>query len=325
MFNSDTRDMGCAAVAGRGSLVHRHSGRGGVVADPVSAESAASQSAASRREAVNPVAQSIDGATGDWSMSGDAMRWSPDLAEKGPAAGELRGIDVGAGFGSGLGLDMNGVRRLVSGALKSLGTVARDVVTELRQLTRGSGTDDALDRCPPFPYRRSARRPLLTPPRRAGSRPVPVEPTGAGPHLGSRMSNALTMAPAPRSEAAEQVRAEVREFLAAELAAGTFRTHVDTWLSGVDPAFSKKLGERGWLGMTWPKKYGGHGRSAVEHYAVTAGLVAVGGPVRSAMERYADTEELLPAVARVAAHGIADRQSGPNLLRYGTEEQRQAI
>src|SRR3954465_4833750 len=151
MFTSDTRDMGCAAVAGRGSLVHRHSGRGGVVADPVSAESAAtqsaaSQSAASRREAGNPGAQSIDGATGDWSMSGDAMRWSPDLAEKGPAAGELRGIDVGAGFGSGRGRDMNGVRRLVSGALNSLGTVASDVVTELRQLTRGSGTDDDLDR-----------------------------------------------------------------------------------------------------------------------------------------------------------------------------------
>jgi len=67
----------------------------------------------------------------------------------------------------------------------------------------------------------------------------------------------LTLAPAPRSEAAERVRAEVREFLAAELAAGTFTTHVDTWLSGVDPAFSRKLGERGWLGMTWPKRYGG--------------------------------------------------------------------
>ena len=53
------------------------------------------------------------------------------------------------------------------------------------------------------------------------------------------MSNSLTLAPAPRSEAAEQVRAEVREFLAAELAAGTFTTHVDTWLSGFDPAFSK--------------------------------------------------------------------------------------
>jgi alkylation response protein AidB-like acyl-CoA dehydrogenase len=119
------------------------------------------------------------------------------------------------------------------------------------------------------------------------------------------MSSSLTLAPARRSEAAEQVRAEVREFLAAELAAGSFTTHVDTWLSGVDPAFSKKLGEHGWLGMTWPKKYGGHERSA--------------------MERYAVTEELLAAGAPVAAHWIADRQSGPNLLRYGTEAHREEI
>ena len=119
------------------------------------------------------------------------------------------------------------------------------------------------------------------------------------------MSSPLTLAPAPPSEAAEEVRTQVREFLAEELAAGTFTTHVDTWLSGVDPAFSRKLGERGWLGMTWPKQYGGHERSA--------------------MERYAVTEELLAAGAPVAAHWIADRQSGPNLLRYGTEAQRQEI
>jgi alkylation response protein AidB-like acyl-CoA dehydrogenase len=118
-------------------------------------------------------------------------------------------------------------------------------------------------------------------------------------------TNSLTLAPAPRSEAAEVLRAEVRDFLTAELAAGTFTTHVDTWLSGVDPAFSRKLGERGWLGMTWPKEYGGHERTA--------------------MERYAVTEELLAAGAPVAAHWIADRQSGPNLLRYGTEAQRRDI
>ena len=117
--------------------------------------------------------------------------------------------------------------------------------------------------------------------------------------------NPLALAPAPRSEAAERVRGEVREFLAAELEAGTFSTHVDTWLSGVDPDFSRKLGERGWLGMTWPKEYGGHERTA--------------------MERYAVTEELLAAGAPVAAHWIADRQSGPNLLRYGTEAQRRDI
>jgi alkylation response protein AidB-like acyl-CoA dehydrogenase len=118
-------------------------------------------------------------------------------------------------------------------------------------------------------------------------------------------SNSLTLAPAPRSAAAEELRAEVRDFLAAELAAGSFTTSVDTWLSGVDPAFSRRLGEHGWLGMTWPKRYGGHERTA--------------------MERYAVTEELLAAGAPVAAHWIADRQSGPNLLRYGTEAQRSEI
>ncbi len=91
---------------------------------------------------VNPVAEAIDGATGDWSMSGDAMRWSPELAEREHSAGELRGLEVAAGWGAGLGLDMDGVRRLVSGALTSLGTVANDVVTELRQLMPGASEPD---------------------------------------------------------------------------------------------------------------------------------------------------------------------------------------
>ena len=99
-----------------------------------------------KADRVNSVAESIDGATGDWSMSGDAMRWSPDLAAHGPAAGELRGVDIAAGVGTGLGLDMAGVRRLVSGALTSLGAVATDVVSEFRQLTRGTSEDDDAER-----------------------------------------------------------------------------------------------------------------------------------------------------------------------------------
>src|SRR4051794_41819935 len=90
--------------------------------------------------------------------------------------------------------------------------------------------------------------------------------------------DSLTLAPAPRSDAAEQVRLEVREFLAAELAAGTFATHVDTWLSGVDPAFSRKLGERGWLGMTWPKQYGGDERPGVGRDAGGGGGPAARAP-----------------------------------------------
>lgn len=90
----------------------------------------------------NPVATAIDGATGDWSMSGDAMRWCPELADRETSVGELRGLDVAAGLGAGLGLDMTGVRRLVTGALNSLGAVATDVVSEFRQLTRSSAEDD---------------------------------------------------------------------------------------------------------------------------------------------------------------------------------------
>jgi acyl-CoA dehydrogenase len=98
------------------------------------------------------------------------------------------------------------------------------------------------------------------------------------------------------------LRAEVRDFLRTERDAGTYRPICDCWLEGHDPAFSRKLGERGWLGMTWPREYGGHERSSLERFVVT--------------------EELLAAGAPVAAHWVADRQTGPLLLRYGTEEQR---
>ena len=74
-------------------------------------------------------------------------------------------------------------------------------------------------------------------------------------------------------------------------------------LGRVHRDFSRRMGERGWIGMTWPKKYGGHERTALERYVVL--------------------EETLAAGAPVSAHWVADRQSGPLLLRFGTEAQRQ--
>ena len=103
---------------------------------------------------------------------------------------------------------------------------------------------------------------------------------------------------------AEALRAEVREFLAVELAARTPLERAQSWM-GFDAGFSSKMGARGWIGMTWPKAYGGHETSALHRYVVL--------------------EEMLAAGAPVAAHWIADRQSGPLLLRYGTEAQRRAI
>jgi hypothetical protein len=88
------------------------------------------------------VAQALDGATGDYAVSGDAMRWSPELADQPGRSTAVPGMDVAVGLGSVLGLDAAGVRRLVSGALFSLTSAASDVVSELRSLTRGTPSED---------------------------------------------------------------------------------------------------------------------------------------------------------------------------------------
>jgi alkylation response protein AidB-like acyl-CoA dehydrogenase len=111
-------------------------------------------------------------------------------------------------------------------------------------------------------------------------------------------------APPPSSPEAEALRKEVREFLAVELRNRDARQRAQSW-SSADPSFSRKMGARGWIGMTWPKRYGGHERSALERYVVL--------------------EEMLAAGAPAGYHWVADRQSGPNILRNGTEEQRLSI
>ena len=103
---------------------------------------------------------------------------------------------------------------------------------------------------------------------------------------------------------AEALRAEVRAFLAQSRASLGWRPDSD-FGAGWSPAFSRRLGARGWIGMTWPAEYGGGARSALERYVVV--------------------EELLAAGAPVFAHWVADRQSGPLLLRFGSAAQRAAI
>ncbi|SCF24746.1 Acyl-CoA dehydrogenase [Micromonospora viridifaciens] len=98
------------------------------------------------------------------------------------------------------------------------------------------------------------------------------------------------------------LRAEVREFVATELAERRWSARCDAWLLGWDPGFSQRLAARGWVGMAIPQEYGGRAAGALARFVVT--------------------EELLAAGAPVAAHWIADRQSAPQLLRFGTEQQR---
>lgn len=98
------------------------------------------------------------------------------------------------------------------------------------------------------------------------------------------------------------LQAEVRSFLAQRLPRGSYAPGLGM-SAPKDPAFSKELAARGWLGMALPKAYGGHDRSAVDRFVVV--------------------EELLRWGAPVGHHWVADRQTGSVIARFGTDEQKQ--
>ncbi|MBZ9650343.1 acyl-CoA dehydrogenase family protein [Sphingobium sp. 3R8] len=108
--------------------------------------------------------------------------------------------------------------------------------------------------------------------------------------------------PARIPEEAECLRSQVKAFVAEHLGDRSADVRARSW-SGFDASFSRALAAEGWVGITLPERYGGGGRDAFSRYVLV--------------------EELLAAGAPVAAHWIGDRQSGPLLLHYGTEEQRQ--
>jgi alkylation response protein AidB-like acyl-CoA dehydrogenase len=113
------------------------------------------------------------------------------------------------------------------------------------------------------------------------------------------MINALPLTAIPDED--EALRSPVRAFLAEVLPSIPNEVRIRSWM-GFDAEFSRALANRGWVGLTLPTEYGGGGRSAF------ARLVVV--------------EELLAAGAPVAAHWMGDRQSGPLIAKYGTEEQK---
>jgi len=101
-----------------------------------------------------------------------------------------------------------------------------------------------------------------------------------------------------------ELRQEVRTLLDRELAGTDPVRRANCWMRH-DADFSRALGQAGFIGMVWPKRFGGHDRSPAERYIVL--------------------EELLAAGAPVCAHWVADRQSGPLILKYGTEQQKQRL
>ncbi len=104
------------------------------------------------------------------------------------------------------------------------------------------------------------------------------------------------------SESELALQREVRAFLAEELPRGTFTPGLGM-AAPRDQEFSRRLAQRGWIGMALPREYGGGDRSAVERFVVV--------------------EELLRWGAPVGFHWVADRQTGPMLARFGSQEQRQ--
>ncbi len=109
---------------------------------------------------------------------------------------------------------------------------------------------------------------------------------------------ALRFEPATLPPQSEALRAEVRSFLSANLPDMPPERRALSW-TGFDAAFSRALGAAGLIGVNYPTEYGGRGGSQLDRFVVL--------------------EELLAAGAPVAAHWIAARQSGPLLLRYGSE------
>jgi hypothetical protein len=97
-------------------------------------------------------------------------------------------------------------------------------------------------------------------------------------------------------------REEVREFLEAERKAGTFQTRPHNSIGNHSRELSKKMAQKGWIGMTWPKEYGGQGKTYVDRTILM--------------------EEALKYQAPLGAHFLGDRQIGPCIIHFGTEEQK---
>ena len=111
--------------------------------------------------------------------------------------------------------------------------------------------------------------------------------------------NPLTPVAIPLED--EKLRAELRSFLLQATQSLSPERRARSW-SGFDADFSRALGQRGYLGLTIPQQYGGQGRSVYARFVVVEELLNFGSPV--------------------AAHWIADRQTAPLLLKYGTEAQK---
>jgi len=103
--------------------------------------------------------------------------------------------------------------------------------------------------------------------------------------------------------AANAFRAEVREFLVENWdAQAQAESRARCPEPGFDREFTRKLAERGWLGISWPRRWGGQERSALEQLAFV--------------------EEMEYRRAPIRAHTMAVSIVGPALMAHGSDAQR---
>ena len=103
----------------------------------------------------------------------------------------------------------------------------------------------------------------------------------------------------------EAFRREVRQFLSEVLTPDLRQKLRESGDEGFSPEFSRKLSERGWIGLNWPREHGGLAKGTVE--------------------RCIFNEELAVHDAPTGYHLFGERQVGPSLIRYGTEEQKREL
>jgi alkylation response protein AidB-like acyl-CoA dehydrogenase len=102
------------------------------------------------------------------------------------------------------------------------------------------------------------------------------------------------------TEEQNKFRQEVRSFLEEEIKRGYWKPACDAWVQGFDPEFTKRVAQKGWIGLTWPREYGGQERSHIDRLILT--------------------EEMLRYGAPAACHWFGDRQVGGAILSFGSEE-----
>jgi alkylation response protein AidB-like acyl-CoA dehydrogenase len=103
----------------------------------------------------------------------------------------------------------------------------------------------------------------------------------------------------------DEFRREVKDFVAAEMAAGSFAADSAGLVARESREFSAKMAQQGWIGFTWPKEFFGQGRSYVDKMILN--------------------EELMKYQAPIGYHFLADRQIGPSLIKFGTPWQQETF